>query len=83
MRGQKLKTFADFLKRATIIPHALLVITEDDSHDCVFAIIDLRAKKIDIPFYEINLSDNPNLKTELTGIFDNDILPSIIYFRGK
>lgn len=34
MKAQKLKTFSDFLKRTELIPHALLVITENASEDC-------------------------------------------------
>jgi hypothetical protein len=83
MKAQKLKTFGDFLRRAEIIPHALLVITEDASDDCDRAIMELRALNYDIPFYELNLSDNPNLKEELARYYDIDGLPTFIYFRGK
>ena len=83
MRGQKLKTFSDFLKRAKIIPHAVLVITEDDSYSCVNAIAELRSKKFDIPFYELNLSDNSNLREELIDFYNKEDLPTFIYFRGN
>lgn len=83
MRAQKLRTFGDFLKRAEIIEHALLVITENDSADCDRAIMELRSLNYDMPFYELNLSENPNLKSELAEICDIDVLPTFIYFRGK
>ena len=83
MRAQKLKTFSDFLKRAEIIPHALLVITEDNSDDCYRAIMELRSLNYDIPFYELNLSENPNLKDELSSYYNIEGLPAFIYFRGK
>ena len=83
MKAQRLKTFSDFLKRIEIIPHTLLVITEDDSNDCDYAIMELRALNYDIPFYELNLSDNPNLKEELARFYDIDGLPTFICFRGK
>jgi hypothetical protein len=83
MKAQRLKTFSDFLKRAEIIRHALLVITEDDSDACDRAIQELRSLNYDIPFYELNLSDNPNLKTELSKYYAIDELPTFIYFRGK
>ena len=83
MKAQRLKTFSDFLRRAEIIPHALLVITEDYSDDCDRAILELRSLNYDIPFYELNLSDNPNLKEELNRYYDIDGLPTFIYFRGK
>ena len=83
MKAQKLKTFSDFLRRAEIIPHVLLVITEDESEDCYRAIMELRALNYDIPFYELNISDNPTLREELTRFYDIDGLPTFIYFRGK
>ena len=83
MKAQKLKTFSDFLRRAEIIPHALLVITENDSDDCYRAIMELRSLNYDIPFYELNLSENPNLKDELSMFYDVEGLPTFIYFRGK
>ena len=83
MIGQKLKKFSDFLKRAEIIPQAILVITKDDSHNYIYAIAELKSKKIDIPFYELNLSDNLNLREELSGFYDNEDLPTLIYFRGN
>lgn len=82
MKAQKLKTLSDFLKRAEIIPQSLLVITEDDSDDCFQAILELRALNYEIPFYELNLSENPNLKIELHD-YNIEILPTFIYFRGK
>ena len=83
MKAQKLKSFSEFLRRAEIIPHALLVITEDESYDCDRAIIELRSLNYDIPFYELNLSENPQLKEELVGFYDLDGLPTFLYFRGK
>jgi hypothetical protein len=83
MKAQRLKTFSDFLRRAEIIPHALLVITEDDSDACDNAIYELRSLNYDIPFYELNLTENPNLKDELNRYYDVDSLPTFIYFRGK
>lgn len=83
MKAQRLKTFSDFLRRAEIIPHALLVITEDDSDACDRAILELRALNYDIPFYELNISENPNLKEELNKYYDIEGLPTFIYFRGK
>ncbi len=83
MKAQKLKTFNDFLKRAEIIPHALLVITKDDSNDCINAIMELRALNYDIPFYELNLSENPSLIEELSQFYEIDGIPTFIYFRGK
>lgn len=83
MKAQRLKTFSDFLKRAEIIPQALLVITEDNCEDCDRAIIELRSLNYEIPFYELNLSDNPDLIKELEKHYDIDSLPTFIYFRGK
>lgn len=83
MRAQKLRTFGDFLKRAEFIEHALLVITEDDSPSCDLAIMELRSLNYDMPFYELNLSENPNLKSELAEFYDIDTVPTFIYFRGK
>nr|BDT27883.1 thioredoxin family protein [Bacteriovorax sp. HI3] len=83
MRAQKLKTFSDFLKRAEIIEHALLIITEDESLECERAILELRSLNYDLPFYELNLSDNPNLKEEISAFYDIESLPTFIYFRGK
>ena len=83
MKAQRLKTFSDFLKRAEIIPHALLVITEDDSDSCDRAIMELRSLNFEIPFYELNLTENPDLKEELSRFYEIDHLPTFIYFRGK
>lgn len=83
MRAQKLKTFGDFLKRAEIIEHALLVITEEDCEECDLAIRELRSLNYDLPFYELSLSENPELKKELEGFFAVETLPTFIYFRGK
>lgn len=82
MKAQKLRTFGDFLKRAEIIPQSLLVIT-NDSDDCSSAVKELRALNYDMPFYELNLSENPNLISELSELYDIDDLPMFIYFRGK
>ncbi len=82
MRAQRLRTFGDFLKRAEIIPQSLLVIT-NDSDDCSRAILELKALNYDMPFYELNLSDNPNLISELSELYEIDDLPMFIYFRGK
>lgn len=83
MKAQKLKTFSDFLKRTVIIPHALLIITEDDSVDCTQALLEIRSLNYDIPFYELNLSENPNLIKELSQFYSIDGIPTFIYFRGK
>ena len=83
MRGQKLKTFSDFLKRTEIIPQALLIITKDGPHNCIYAKAELKTKIFDIPFYELNLSDNLNLREELSGFYDNEDLPTLLYFRGN
>lgn len=83
MKAQRLKSFGDFLKRAEIIPQSLLVITEDNSEDCDRAILELRSLNYDIPFYELNLSDNPDLIKEIEQHYDIDSLPTFIYFRGK
>lgn len=83
MKAQRLKTFSDFLKRAEIIPQSLLIITKDDCEDCDRAILELRALKYEIPFYELNLSDNPNLVAELHEHYQIDSVPTFIFFRGK
>jgi thioredoxin-related protein len=83
MLAQRLKTLNDFLKRAEIIPQALLVITENDSTECVEALIELRALDYEIPFYDLSLSENPNLKNELEKYYKLDHLPTFMYFRGK
>lgn len=82
MRAQKLKTFGDFLKRAEIIPQSLLVLT-NDSADCSEAILELKALNYDVPFYEINLSENPDLMTELSHLYGPFEFPTLLYFRGK
>lgn len=83
MKAQKLKSFSDFLKRAEIIPHALLIITEDNSTECDEAVRELRGLNFDLPFYELNLSDTPGLREELTQLYGIDTIPTFIYFRGK
>lgn len=83
MKTQKLKSFGDFLKRAEIIPHALLVITEDHSEVSDKAVGELRALNFDLPFYELNLSDTPGLRGELSKLYGIDTVPTFIYFRGK
>lgn len=83
MKAQRLKTFGDFLKRVEIIPQALLVITKDDCSDCERAIKELRALRYDIPFYELNITENPNLAHELEAHYSVESLPTFIYFRGK
>ncbi len=83
MKAQRLKTFGDFLKRAEIIEHALLILIEDDSEACDLAVLELRALNYDMPFYELNLSESPNLKEEISSYCDIDVLPTFLYFRGK
>ena len=83
MKTQKLKSFGDFLKRAEIIPHALLVITEDNSGVSDKAVKELRSLNLDLPFYELNVSDTPGLKGELAKLYGIDTVPTFIYFRGK
>jgi thioredoxin-related protein len=82
MKAQRLKGLSDFLKRAEIIPQALLIITDDDFEDCERAISDLRSLNYELPFYELNLSENPDLRSELEEHFNLSILPTFIYFRG-
>lgn len=82
MKTQKLKAFEDFLKRAEIIPETLLLITENNS-TCDKAIKELRSLHFEIPFYELNLSDYPNLELELSSYYSKDKLPTFVYFKGK
>lgn len=82
MKPQKLRAFNDFLRRAAIISESLLVITENSSADCYRAISELRIVMNDIPFYEINISENPNLREELAEYYEIERLPTFIYFRG-
>jgi hypothetical protein len=83
MKSQKLKAYRDFLRRAEIIPETLLVITDNNSQACNRAIKELKSLDYEIPFYELNLSDNPQLKEELASYYDQNNLPSFIYFHGK
>ena len=83
MKSQKLKAYRDFLRRAEIIPETLLVITENNSQACSRAIIELNRLEYEIPFYELNLSDNPNLEQELSHYYEKNNLPTFIYFHGK
>lgn len=83
MKSQKLKAFNDFLRRAEIIPETLLVITMDSSLACERAIGELEELSYEIPFYELNLSENPYLEQELANYYDKDNLPAFIYFNGK
>jgi hypothetical protein len=81
MKSQKLKAFEDFLKRAEIIPETLLLITKNNSI-CDNAITELVQINYEIPFYELNLSDHPNLESELSNYYDENRLPAFVYFRG-
>lgn len=83
MKAQRLKTFSDFLKRAEVIRHALLVIKNTDSQELSSAMAEFRSQSFGLPFYELNLLENPNLKEEMAQHYDIDVLPSFIYFRGK
>ena len=82
MKTQKLKAFEDFLRRAEIIPETLLLITENNSA-CRKVITQLDSLSFEIPFYELNLSDYPNLEGELSDYYSKDKLPTFFYFRGK
>lgn len=83
MKAQRLKTFSDFLKRAEIIRHALLVIKNNESQELSSSLAEFRSQNFGLPFYELNLLENPNLKEEMAQYYDIDVLPSFIYFRGK
>ena len=82
MKAQKLRTFSDFLKRAEIIPQTLLVITKDECIECEEAVMELRSLNYDIPFYELNLSENPNLIKEIEEHYQIESVPTFLFFRG-
>ena len=81
MKAQRLKSMKDFLKRIEIIPQALLIISEDNYKLCDAAILELRALNFDLPFYELNLSESPELRVELSKQYGFEIVPTLIYFR--
>ncbi|MBY0413668.1 MAG: hypothetical protein K2Q18_05865 [Bdellovibrionales bacterium] len=82
MKSQKLKSLQDFLKRAEIIPETLLFISKNTpSYEKV--VDDFINIDFEIPFYELNLSEHPNLESELLRFFGHDDFPSLVYFRGK
>ena len=83
MKAQRLKSFNEFLKRIEIIPQALLIISEDNSTLCGTVVEKLRALNFDLPFYELNLSETPELRDELSKLYRFETVPTLIYFRGK
>jgi Glutaredoxin len=83
MKAQRLKSFKDFLKRAEIIPHALLIITKENCEDCEKAIAALRVLHYEVAIYELSLTNNPELKKELDELYQIKDLPTFLYFRGK
>jgi hypothetical protein len=82
MKSQKLKAYEDFLRRAEIIPETLLLITKNNP-TCEKAIGELRNLHYEIPFYELNLSEHPHLESELSLYYNEEKLPTFVYFKGK
>lgn len=83
MKTQKLKSLNDFLRRAEIIPHAVLIVTEGHGSAYEEAMKAIGQLEYAVATYEISFLNDSLSQKDFMNSYQIHQLPVFLYFRGK